>query len=106
MDILKGPKVEDQTQAKLLRGLLYFNFHDTQNFISAWNIATTDADYINSEKDFIDDGIFALSAIVMSDIARQDGNIDAAINFLRFAYSHITRKHWAEALQEEYSKYQ
>ncbi|WP_034451177.1 zinc-ribbon domain-containing protein [Butyrivibrio sp. AE2032] len=106
LDILKGPRVEDQTQAKLLRGLLYYNFGDNKNFIDAWNIACNDADYINFEKDYMDDGIFALSAIFMSDIARQDGNIEFAMNILRFAYSHITRKHWAEVLQEEYSKYQ
>ena len=106
LGILKGPRVEDQTQAKLLRGLLYYNFGDNKNFIDAWNIACNDADYINFEKDYMDDGIFALSAIFMSDIARQDGNIEFAMNILRFAYSHITRKHWAEVLQEEYSKYQ
>lgn len=106
LDILKVPRVEDQTQAKLLRGLMYYNFNDNRSFIDAWNIACNDANYINSEKDYIDDGIFALSAIFMSYIARQDGNIDFAINILKFAFSHITRKHWAEVLHEEYSKYQ
>ena len=106
LDAIKEPIPEDKTCAKLLRGLLNYNYGNNQAFIENWNAACNDANYINSEKDFIDDGIFSTSAICMSSIARGDRNIDAAMGMLRFAYSHITRKHWAESLQEEYSRYQ
>ena len=105
-NMIQIPLQEDRTNAKLLRGLMNFNSGNNQLFIGAWNAACNDADYLNSKMDVMDEGIFTKSAIFMSRIAMRDGNNNAAISMLKFAYTYITRKIWADELQEEFSKYQ
>lgn len=106
LDVLNFPLPEDQTPARLLRGLLQYNYNNVSAFLDAWNNACDDTDYINSEKSFIDDNIFSTAAICISSIVREDGDMNSAINILKFAFSHITRKACAENLQAEFSKYQ
>ena len=105
-DLLQNPLLEDQICTMLLSGLMHCFFGYEQEFIDAWNSSINDSTYINSEKDVMDEGIFSTSAICMSRIAMRDGNINVAINILKFSYSHLTRKIWGDKLQEEFSKYQ
>jgi hypothetical protein len=105
-NMLQNPLREDRAQTKLLSGLMYYNFGNDQKFFEAWKAICNDADYLSSKKDVADEGVFSRSAICMSSIARQNGNINAAMDILKFSYSHLTRKIWCDELQEEYSKYQ
>ena len=105
-DILKNPLAEETTHTKLLRGLLNYNYGNNQKFIEAWNAACRDSKYVKSEKDFTDDCIFTISAFCMTEIYRNAGDMVAALSTLRLAGTNVTKKHWAERIAEEISKYQ
>ncbi|MBE7071229.1 MAG: zinc ribbon domain-containing protein [Ruminococcaceae bacterium] len=105
LNVLQPPVPEEQTRTKLLRGLMYYAHNNYQELVRTWNDACKDSTYLNSEKDVMDEGIFLRSAICMSTIARLDGNINAAIDILKFSSAYITRNMWNDELKVVFSRY-